>query len=169
MLGGIFDSLFPAQKVIYYSIKFNRKKECANIKYSEKKSKCVSLTLLLLPFDPKTDRPDLINDLIKVLVIINVYKTLVFRHVQFQDVNNIDNNYHHLLSTQYVPSIWYIIHFHYFIKSSQGLMKEMWSYPLYRLGNWGFDRLSSPGDLISYGFNLVYLSLEPHTFIQLLI
>lgn len=26
MLGGIFDSLLPAQKVIYYSIKFNRKK-----------------------------------------------------------------------------------------------------------------------------------------------
>lgn len=49
---------------------------------------------------------------------------------------------------------WYIIHFHYFIKSSQCLMKEMWSYPLYRLGNWGFERLSLPGYLVSYGFNL---------------
>lgn len=63
------------------------------------------INFIIITFDPKTDRPDLINDLIKVLVIINVYKTLVFRHVQFQDVNNIDNNYHHLLSTQYVPSI----------------------------------------------------------------
>ena len=41
MLGGIFDSLLPAQKVIYYS-KFSRKKnECANIKYSEKKKQNV--------------------------------------------------------------------------------------------------------------------------------
>ena len=42
MLGGIFDSLLPAQKVIYYSIRFSRKKnECANIKYSEKKKQNV--------------------------------------------------------------------------------------------------------------------------------
>lgn len=90
----------------------------------------------------------------KVLVIINVYKTLVFSHVWFQNVNNINSNCIICWVLSMYQVLWYIIHFHYFIKSSQCLMKEMWSYPLYRLGNWGFDRLSSPGYLISYGFNL---------------
>lgn len=66
MLGGIFDSLLPAQKVIYYSVKFSRKKnECANIKYSEKKSKMCFINFIIITFDPKKDRPNLINDLIK--------------------------------------------------------------------------------------------------------
>lgn len=53
MLGGIFDSLLPAQKVIYYSIKFNRKKSVQTLSIQRKKAKCVSLTLLLLPLIQK--------------------------------------------------------------------------------------------------------------------
>lgn len=38
-----------------------------------KKSKMCFINFIIITFDPKTDRPNLINDLIKVLVIINVY------------------------------------------------------------------------------------------------
>lgn len=51
--------------ILFNKIQQKKKNECANIKYSEKKSKMCFINFIIITFDPKKDRPNLINDLIK--------------------------------------------------------------------------------------------------------